>query len=69
MPNSRSTFWVAVNRSFEVLVEAKLPSVKFDARDSCEPERRARREIGDKATFDSGMKIPWLGSHLKYLEE
>lgn len=46
-----------------------LPTVKFDARDSWELARDKRdlRANGESATFDSGTKRPWFGSHLKYL--
>lgn len=54
-----------------MLVDAKLPNVKFDARDSCELARDKRdlREIGDNETLLSGTKSPRFGSHLKYLME
>lgn len=52
-----------------MFVDAKLPNVKFDARDSCEfaRDKRDLREIGDKDTLLIGTKRPRLGSHLKYL--
>lgn len=58
-------------RSFDVFVDAKLPKVKFEARDSCElaREKRALRAIGESVTFESGTKMPWFGAHTKYLRE
>lgn len=43
-----------------MLVDVMLPKVKFEARDSWEfaRDKRFLRASGDKATFDSGMKMP-----------
>jgi hypothetical protein len=47
-------------RNFDVLVDAKLPSVMFDVKDSCEfcLDNRIFRANGEIATFESGTNKP-----------
>lgn len=61
----------ALIRKREVAVEAILPIVPTDVRDSFDPdrERRGFRADGDSDTLANGTNMPYCAGHSKYLKE
>lgn len=61
----------ALIRKRDVAVEAMLPSVPTDVRDSFDPDRDRRgfRADGDNETLANGTNMPNCGGQSKYLKK